>query len=140
MDTTKIIKRLDAIISSGTNAAYSKSMESFAQFNVGAQAFLSTVFGEAHIYYREFQSTVQGPDYGFIMQGIGILRAAREDIRGGWFTNIRAIISGEVFEEFVLLAKRHPTGKQGGCQCSSLRSSRRCLEKTRDSEQIRSDR
>jgi hypothetical protein len=69
--------------------------------------FLSNVLGEDHYYVKEFENHVkEGDSHRFtVILGQNILRAVREDIEEGFLTDIRTLISAEVFGDFVEMAE-----------------------------------
>jgi len=55
----------------------------FAEWRTQALACLGSVLGEGHIYVESFKSQVQTGYQGTVEAGLGILRAAREDLAAG---------------------------------------------------------
>ena len=59
------------------------SAGAFAEWRTQAQACLGSLLGEGHVYVESFKSQVQQGYYGTVEAGLGILRAAREDLAAG---------------------------------------------------------
>ena len=73
----------------------------FAEWRTQTLNFLINLLGRDHVYTQEFEKKV-GVEYrGHVEIGQGILRAVREDVLGGYLTNVRTLISAEVFTDFL---------------------------------------
>jgi hypothetical protein len=73
----------------------------------GAMHLLKLVFGELSIYRAEFGKVFNSPvsfDYKTKALG-GIFSAAKEDFEGGYAIKLEASVAGEIFADFVALAK-----------------------------------
>lgn len=84
----------------------------FSEWRTQSLAFLRNVFGEGHVYPSSFaDATDRGGHTGEAQRGVGILRAAREDIEGGYLTSVEALVSAEVFSDFLDMARHlHQAG------------------------------
>ena len=74
----------------------------FAQWRNQSLALLTNLLGAGHTYVVNFESEV---DVGFtdhVKAGIGILRAVHEDLRDGFLTNVRTLVSADVFTPIFL--------------------------------------
>ena len=72
-----------------------------AEFRTAALSFLNSVFGSRHPYYSDFSFKVTETKLSDIQHGLGILRAARGEIEGGWLRTTRGLVSGEIFGDFL---------------------------------------
>src|SRR5215213_11165047 len=73
----------------------------FAGFRVAVLSFLINCFGREHPYYAEFDAKVTSSAPYDVERGEGILRAAHEELAGGWIHSTRGIVSAEVFSDFM---------------------------------------
>lgn len=112
MKNEEIIKRIDYIIERANNClnslkfddmlgggyASSSDMNSFKPM---ALNFISNLFGDKHTYYKEFEKNVNDSyDYN-IHSGISILESIKFEIQNGWLTDLKKLISAEVFSDFL---------------------------------------
>lgn len=78
--------------------------EIFYTFRASALSFLSNVFGSKHPYYTEFNKIVEAAHASKTESGIGILRAVKNELEGGWLTSTKGLISAEIFSDFIEMA------------------------------------
>lgn len=76
----------------------------FAGLRAGSLSFLRNTFSSEHPYYAEFDTGVNGTIEHCVLRGIGILKAVREELAGGWTQSARGIVSAEVFADFMEMA------------------------------------
>jgi hypothetical protein len=76
----------------------------FRQWHTSALAFLKTLPSE-YVYCEEFKTHCKHSDYHNAVQGVAILQAAKEDIEGGYLQKIEALVSAEVFSDFLGMAE-----------------------------------
>lgn len=74
--------------------------EPFHEWRVSALSFLRQVFGEGSDYYRNF-GRVEHPYLHNAIEGIAILKAAKNEFEAGFFASARKLIAAEVFDDFV---------------------------------------
>jgi hypothetical protein len=68
---------------------------------------LGNVFGKDGDHYKQFNELFRHfPAYHVLGKAVGIMKAARDDYDGGYVMNLNAALTGEVFQDFVALAKR----------------------------------
>jgi hypothetical protein len=73
-----------------------------------AQSLILAVYGENSPHYQNFVQSYRecaGYDYD-VMELRGVLLAAKEDFDGGYVFNVELRVSGEVFGDFIVLAKK----------------------------------
>jgi len=80
------------------------SSEDFSQFRSLCLSFLNSVFGEEHIFYKEFHAKVISSSPSSVEIGKGILRAAKQEIENGWIFNVRTLLSADIFSDFLEMA------------------------------------
>lgn len=114
----QIIQRLDQLIQKGLEArnhyvpgppgAIGASHIDYAFFNEwknNSENLIIGVAGENSHYYKNFVNEVKDPwDERYVESGIGILRALKNDIEGGFLTNVRELILAELFKDFLEMA------------------------------------
>lgn len=83
----------------------------FVEWQSQTVSFLVDVLGRDHVYTRLFANYAAVKLDDDIEEGLGVLRAVREDLEGGDLTDIRTLISAEVFTDFLEMAEHlHKTG------------------------------
>lgn len=83
----------------------------YEQWATSAQSLIAAVFGEHSPHYRNFSAAFSEAVklYGNadnVKRLQGIFRSAKEDFDGGYVFNVDLRISGEVFGDFIVLAKQ----------------------------------
>ena len=118
MAINKILERLDSLISIGEKVLATKYDKHFAgmihygrvdvglfqQWRTSSLAFLNTLPSE-YIYAHEFEGTCKESGYDDAEQGVAILRAAKEDIEGGYLQKVETLVSASVFSDFLEMAE-----------------------------------
>lgn len=77
----------------------------FAQWQTQCLALLTNLLGAGHIYVVNFEGNVDKGFTGRVKAGIGILRAVHDDLRDGFLTNVRTLVSADVFTDFLAMAE-----------------------------------
>ena len=118
MEVKRILDRLNSLISMGDRVLATKYDKHFGgmihldrvdaglfqQWRTSSLAFLNTLPSE-YIYGREFEGTCKESGYDDAEQGVAILRAAKEDIEGGYLQKVEALVSASIFSDFLEMAK-----------------------------------
>jgi len=114
MEVDKVRKRLDTLISIGNTVSSACSLrergtdvdavEVFSQWRTSSLSFLNT-FPPEYIYSREFEARCKDLSLEDVEQGLGILRAAGDDIRGGYLQKVETLVSAGVFSDFLEMAE-----------------------------------
>ena len=74
----------------------------YAEWRTQALLCFSQTFGTDHTYTKSFQSGVeQQPHTSFVDTGLGILRAALEDVEQGYLDTLQQMAAAEVFSDFL---------------------------------------
>lgn len=117
-----LIERLDYLIAKGTRILdrnrdrreRSKSVRKpeidedhgkFTEWQMQTLTLLVNVLGREGIYTRAFATEVRTSLDESVYRGLGILRAVREDIEGGYLSDVRTLVSAEVFTDFLEMAE-----------------------------------
>lgn len=111
----RIQKRLASLIDKGEHVLKTKKppprgvisfstvdTRRYAEWRSQALAMLTQVFGSAHTYTASFEAEVERhprPDY--TETGLGILRAALDDVEHGDLETLQEMASAEVFSDFL---------------------------------------
>jgi hypothetical protein len=63
-------------------------------------------FGTQSVHFQNFKKIYESPRIYPLDEASGVLAAAKEDYEGGYVTSLQTAISGEIFGDFVALAKQ----------------------------------
>ena len=77
----------------------------WAEVRVAGLAFIETTFGRDHTYYQEFKERITNSYRSDGERALGIFRAIRDQIRGGWIETTKGLVSAEVFADFLEMAE-----------------------------------
>jgi hypothetical protein len=83
---------------------YVKS-EIFKEFESSSQSFILNLFGEKHPYFISFKETCNASHPGNVERGRGILNSIKTEIEKGWLTELKTLVSAEIFSDFLEMAK-----------------------------------
>ena len=118
MEIKKVLERLESLISMGERVLVTKYDKHFGgmihlgrvdaglfqQWRTSSLAFLNTLPSE-YIYSSEFEEHCKDSGYDDAEQGVAILRAAKEDIEGGYLQKVETLVSAGVFSDFLEMAE-----------------------------------
>jgi hypothetical protein len=110
MQKNELTDRIDFAISKGTTALASHNsgyvdIGLYAGFRSSALSIISSIFGETHTYFREFDKQVNNSYVYNIEAGINILQTLRFEIDNGWLVKIKQLVSAEIFSDFLEMSK-----------------------------------
>lgn len=77
----------------------------FQQWRVSSVSFLKSVFGDGGVHYHEYEQRCRSSFYGDTVLGVAILKAAKEDVEGGYLQKIELLVSASVFSDFLEIAE-----------------------------------
>ena len=112
-DEDRILKRIDELLSkadevlaTGKKVGGWPSVDTmrFAEWKTGVQNLIANFLGKEHIYFENF-SSIKRPDPYNVREGVGILKAIREDLESGFLIDIKILISAEIFTDFLEMAE-----------------------------------
>ena len=99
-----LIEKGEAVLSS-TSSRFGGDIvdiQPYAEWRSQSVVLLARVFGESHAYPAMFQAEVTERNYTTATQaGIGILRAALEDVAQGHLSTLQDMATAEVFSDFL---------------------------------------
>jgi hypothetical protein len=114
----KIISRIDDLIKKGQDVISTHrpnppnvigfptlNSERFTEWKTQVLNFFINLLGNEHVYTKSFESEVQRSYENHVGKGIGILKAVKEDVIGGYLINIKTLISAEIFANFIEMAE-----------------------------------
>lgn len=78
----------------------------FHEWRTQSLSFLTNLLGEGHVYVKNFHDRVEHSFVSHTQVGIGILTAVKEDVTGGYLTDIKVLISAEVFSDFLEMSEQ----------------------------------
>ena len=76
----------------------------FAGWRTQSLALLTNLLDAEHPYVVNFENEVELGLTDHVKAGIGILGAAKQDLRDGFLTDVRTLVSAEVFTDFLAMA------------------------------------
>jgi hypothetical protein len=76
----------------------------FAEWKSGAESFIANLVGKEHVYSKNFEKVKDGYQ-NHVEAGVGILRAVREDVAGGYLSKVKTLVAAEVFTDFLEMAE-----------------------------------
>lgn len=109
----RVLERLDALIKKGEEVRKTHkpnppgvlgptlSSERFSEWKTASQSFLKRVLGEDDTYFRNFLDEVESGYTAHLSKGMGILKAVKDDIEGGYLFKVESLISAEIFDNFL---------------------------------------
>ena len=75
--------------------------EAFSEWQTQSSAYLSNLLGPDSIYVQKFNAQVEHAHPGDVSIGKGILKAVKEDVEGGYLKRIEALVSADIFSDFL---------------------------------------
>jgi len=111
-----IVERLDSLISMGERVLATRHVSSgvagtfvdsslVQQWRTSSLAFLNATLGSNSVHYRDFEERCKWSQLNEAERGLAILRAAREDIAGGYLQKVETLVSASVFSDFLEMAE-----------------------------------
>lgn len=131
MEVQRIVDRLNSLISMGERVLATRHPRSkyvglwvdddvFRQWRTSCLAFLNALPSE-YIYCREFEACCKSTYEDDVEQGVAVLRAAKEDVEGGYLQKVETLVSAGVFSDFLEMAEhlldndyKHPAASLTG--------------------------
>jgi hypothetical protein len=119
MKLEDLVQRADELIEIGQTLSHSAkpvqmnsfetkmivNVEGFAEFRTSSLSFVNRVFGGESPNYVELDAKTKGNTKSSADAGIGILKACRSELAGGWLFTTRGIVSSELFSDFLEMAE-----------------------------------
>lgn len=113
----KLVERLEYLIALGEKVLSTRHSppsnvhcsdyvndDPFYQWKAGVLSFLTNVFGEGSTHFKGFEESCKRPHHPDALQGQSILKAAKEDIEGGYLKRIETLVAADVFTDFLEMA------------------------------------
>ena len=110
MRTDDIVKRIDELIEEGNqvlktrctrNSTYYVDSGAMIGFRAGSLSFIERIYGCKYSYSSEFDKNTLRFSPSDAERGIGILKAIRNEILGGWLFTVKSLITAEIFADFI---------------------------------------
>jgi hypothetical protein len=76
-------------------------LEGFSEFRIASLSFINRVFGSTSPSSKEFNMKVKTNQDECVDTGVGILKACRSELAGGWLVTTRGLVSSELFSDFL---------------------------------------
>jgi hypothetical protein len=80
---------------------YSVDSDAFYERKASGLSFVKMVFGDRHTHFRLFDSSVKHPYFNDTLQGMGVLKAAYEELRGGFLGRVQDLVAADIFTDFL---------------------------------------
>jgi len=77
----------------------------FYQWRAGVLSFLKAVFGDNSTHFQEFQQRCRHSSYDDALEGQSILKAAKEDMEGGYLKKLEDLVAADIFTDFLEMAE-----------------------------------
>lgn len=77
----------------------------FSEWQTQSIAYITNLLGLNHICVQKFQDQVEHAGRGEVSIGKGILKGVREDVEGGYLKRIEALVSADIFSDFLDMAE-----------------------------------
>ena len=78
---------------------------SFVGFKALSLSFISNLYGEDHVYYKEFYEASNNTYKYNIDESLSVLTAIKFEIQNGWLDNLKKIVTAELFSDFLEMSK-----------------------------------
>jgi len=113
MKVQDLVRRADELIQlaqATLNTCPGRSLDAladsakFGELRSAALSFIERTFGREHTYYKEFSDKCSDVTPYKVETGLGILKAIRDELAGGWIETTRGLLSAEVFADFLDMA------------------------------------
>ena len=114
MNRTELLKRVDHLLEQGQAVLQTRQRSDLRTyvdaglqlgFRTSALSFIKSLYGEEHIFYKDFVELVKGAVETSTIGGINILKSIRHEIDQDWLTTISQLVSAEIFSDFLEMAK-----------------------------------
>jgi hypothetical protein len=80
-------------------------VDEYHEFKAAALSFLKSTFGEKHPFFTELNTNLTSATQYDIKQGLGVIRAVKSEINGGWIFTVKGLVSAEIFTDFLEMAE-----------------------------------
>lgn len=77
---------------------------SYKAYRTSCLFFIEIIGGKETQFYLDFKTNSEKLDYHNITSSVEILKKLKEFVSEGWFTDIRNLISAEIFDDFIEMA------------------------------------
>ncbi len=77
----------------------------FQQWRTSSLALIKSKLGEESVHYQDFESRCKSGWYSDAQAGLAVLKAAKEDIEGGYLQRVEQLVSADVFSDFLDMAE-----------------------------------
>jgi len=114
MNKTELLNRVDFLINLSKEliegqhrTGYTDYVDSGKQagYRAASLSFIKTLYGESHIYYKDFEIHVNGNRVLSIQKGLSILNSIRHEINNDWLISMKLLISAEIFSDFLEMSR-----------------------------------
>ena len=114
MDTEQLVSKIELLIAKAEDVIATSELKpnTFVYVDAGEMvglrvaglAFIGSVFGQDHVYFEEFRRHSDGDFDTNAESAFEILKAARDDIHGGWLSTVGDLVSASIFTDMLEMA------------------------------------
>jgi hypothetical protein len=105
----QLVAQAEAALKSARITQYSTTpsmqSEDWASLRAAGLAFIEATFGRGHSYYGEFDKRLNDTSDYHGRYALGVLKAIRDQIHGGWMETTKGLVTAEVFADFLEMAE-----------------------------------
>jgi hypothetical protein len=116
MNKTLLLGRIDSLIAKGLDVLSRKKVNSYdsssyvdrgeySGFHSLCLSFIGSLFGDEHVYYKNFVYEVNNSHDYNIESGIGILKSIKFEIENDWLKSFRQLLAAEFYADFLQMAE-----------------------------------
>lgn len=77
----------------------------FTEWKASSMSFISRVFGEDHIHFRNYKDVCMGSFYSHALKGQAVLKAIKADIDGGYLGTLENLVAADIFTDFIEISE-----------------------------------
>ncbi|MBA5246469.1 hypothetical protein H1R16_10750 [Marnyiella aurantia] len=78
---------------------------SFVGFKTLSLSFIKNLYGENHLYFKEFEEAANGTYKFNVDESLSILSSIKFEIENGWLYNLKQLVTAELFSDFLEMSK-----------------------------------
>lgn len=101
-----LISKLNDVLGTVIHTQYEHKCDygSFVEARAAAISFVSQVYGEAHPHFRTFEDISKHSTEASVKGQIGVLKAIKDELEGGWLFDLKKLVAAEIFADFIEMA------------------------------------
>jgi len=115
MNKKTLLNRIDQLITQGNDVYATKEYSEWSGnivngglqtgFRTASLSFIENLYGESHVYFKNFNTKVKGQGSDETENGINILKSIKNEVENDWLISIKTMVSAEIFTDFLEMSK-----------------------------------